>query len=89
MSQAFPSFSCSKLTTHCTPGGCITVISFDEWGLGICLKNDAAAGTTEQMFLIVDNEACYSLPTQWLFVGSDDFSRLVLLELKGLEEVKE
>jgi hypothetical protein len=25
-SQAYPSFSCSKFTTHCTPGGCITVI---------------------------------------------------------------
>jgi hypothetical protein len=26
MSQTYPSFSCSKLTTHCTPGGCIIVI---------------------------------------------------------------
>jgi hypothetical protein len=26
ISQEYPSFSCSKLTTHCTPGGCITVI---------------------------------------------------------------
>jgi hypothetical protein len=31
-SQAYFSFSCSKFTTHCTPGGYITVISFDEWG---------------------------------------------------------
>jgi hypothetical protein len=30
MSQAYASFSCSNLTTHCTPGGCITVICFDE-----------------------------------------------------------
>jgi hypothetical protein len=39
------------------------------------------------MFLIVENENGYSLPTQWLFVGWDDFSSLVLLELKGLEKV--
>jgi hypothetical protein len=39
------------------------------------------------MFLIVDNEACYSLPTQWLFVGWDYFVSLDLLELKGLKEV--
>jgi hypothetical protein len=32
ISQAYPSFSCSKLTTHCTPGGCIITIFFDEWG---------------------------------------------------------
>jgi hypothetical protein len=32
MSQAYPSFGCSKLTTHFTPGGCIIVIFFDEWG---------------------------------------------------------
>jgi hypothetical protein len=44
MSQAYTSFSCGKRTTHYTPGGCITVICFDEWGWGICLKNDAAAG---------------------------------------------
>jgi hypothetical protein len=33
MSQylTYPSFSCSTLTTHCTPGGCIIVICFDEW----------------------------------------------------------
>jgi hypothetical protein len=43
-SQVYPSFSCSKFTTHCTPGGCIFVICFDEWGRGICLKNDTAAG---------------------------------------------
>jgi hypothetical protein len=30
MSQTYPSFSCSKLTSHCTPGVCITVICFDE-----------------------------------------------------------
>jgi hypothetical protein len=39
------------------------------------------------MFLIVDNEACHSLPTQWLVFGWDDFASLFLLELKGLEEV--
>jgi multisubunit Na+/H+ antiporter MnhG subunit len=26
MSQEYPSFSCSKLTTHCSLGGCIIVI---------------------------------------------------------------
>jgi hypothetical protein len=31
MSQAYPSFGCSKLTTYCTPGDCTTVICFDEW----------------------------------------------------------
>jgi hypothetical protein len=31
MSQAYPSFKCSKFTSHCTLGGCITVIYFDEW----------------------------------------------------------
>jgi hypothetical protein len=46
MSQAYHSFSCSTLTTHCTPGSCIIVICFDEWGWGICLKNDAAVGTS-------------------------------------------
>jgi hypothetical protein len=46
MSQADPSFSCSKFTTHYTLGGCITLIKFDEWGQGICLKNDAAAAGT-------------------------------------------
>jgi hypothetical protein len=42
MSQAYPSVNCCKFTTHCSLAGCITVISFDEWGLGTCLKNDAA-----------------------------------------------
>jgi hypothetical protein len=46
MSQAYPSFGCIKVTTHCNPGGCIIVICFDEWGWGIYLKNDAAAGTS-------------------------------------------
>jgi hypothetical protein len=46
MSQAYPSFSCSKSTTPCTLGGSIIVISFDELGLGICLKNDTAADTS-------------------------------------------
>jgi hypothetical protein len=46
MSQEYPSFSCSKLTTHCTPGGYIIVICFDECGQDVCLKNDAAAGTS-------------------------------------------
>jgi hypothetical protein len=46
MSQDYPSFSCSELTTHFNPSGCIIVIYLDEWGLGICLKNDAAAGTS-------------------------------------------
>jgi hypothetical protein len=91
-SQAYPSLSCSKLITHWTLRGCIIVICFDECGWGIHLKNDAAAGTSiskrsEQMFLIVYNEAWYSLPTQWLDVGLDDFASLVLLELKRLEEV--
>jgi hypothetical protein len=31
MSQAYPSFSCSKFVAHCTPGVYITVICFDEW----------------------------------------------------------
>jgi hypothetical protein len=31
MSQAYPNLSYSKLTIHCTPGGCITVICFDQW----------------------------------------------------------
>jgi hypothetical protein len=30
MSQLYPSVSCSKFTTHCIPGSCITVIFFDE-----------------------------------------------------------
>jgi hypothetical protein len=42
ISQAYPNFICNKFTTHCTPGGCIIVISFDEWGQVICLKNAAA-----------------------------------------------
>jgi hypothetical protein len=37
----------------------------------MCLKNVAGDGTSisyrsEQMFVIVHNEACYSQPTQWL-----------------------
>jgi hypothetical protein len=39
------------------------------------------------MFLIVDNEACFSLPTQWLIDWWDDFASLVLLVKKGLEEI--
>jgi hypothetical protein len=31
MTQAHPSFSSNKFTTHCVLGGCITVISFVEW----------------------------------------------------------
>jgi hypothetical protein len=46
MSQAYSSFSCSKLTTHCTPDGFITVICFDEWVQGIFIKNVAASGTS-------------------------------------------
>jgi hypothetical protein len=43
MSQAYPSFSGSRFTTHFTPGGCIIVICFDEWEhyRGICIKDDA------------------------------------------------
>jgi hypothetical protein len=40
------------------------------------------------MFFILGNEACYSLPIQWMVVGLDNFAFLVLLELKGLDEVK-
>jgi hypothetical protein len=36
---------------------------------------------------MVDNETCYSLPTQCLIVGCDNFASLVFLEIKGLEEV--
>jgi hypothetical protein len=66
MSQAYPSFSCSKCNTHCTLGGCIIVICFDEWGTDICFKNDAPAGTSislrsKQMFLMFDNETHYQL----------------------------
>jgi hypothetical protein len=65
MSQAYASFSCSKLTTHCTPYGCIIVIYFDEWGWGICLKNDATGSSiskrSEQMFLIFEKETHYQL----------------------------
>jgi hypothetical protein len=39
------------------------------------------------MFLIVDNEDFYSLPTQWMVVGWDGFASLVLIDLNGLEEV--
>jgi hypothetical protein len=35
---------------------------------------------------MIDNEACYSLPIQWLVVGRDIVASLVLLELNGLEE---
>jgi hypothetical protein len=38
------------------------------------------------MFLIIENEAHYKL-SGCLFVWCDDFARLVLLELNGLEEV--
>jgi hypothetical protein len=66
MSQAYPSFSCSKFTTHFTPGRFTPVISFDEWVGGICFKNAAAVGASisqpsEQMFLMVDNETQYQL----------------------------
>jgi hypothetical protein len=44
MTQEYPSFSCIKLTTHCTPGDCITVLSFDEWGCGVYLNSDASSG---------------------------------------------
>jgi hypothetical protein len=45
-SQEYPSFGFSKFTINRTPGNCIIVISFDEWGWDICLKNDAATGTS-------------------------------------------
>jgi hypothetical protein len=41
------------------------------------------------MYLMVDNEASYSLPTHWLIVGWDDFSRLGLLEPMDLERSKQ
>jgi hypothetical protein len=44
MSQAYPNFSCSNFNTNFNPGGCITVISFDERGRGICLKNHDTTG---------------------------------------------
>jgi hypothetical protein len=43
-----------------------------------------------QLALWADVPHCwqwYSLPTHWLVVGWDDFTSLVLLELKSLEEV--
>jgi hypothetical protein len=77
MSHANPSLTCSKLTTHCTPGGSIDVNYFDEYGRGKCLRNDIAAGNSisqrsEQMFLIDDNENHYQF-SDWLL------SKMILL----------
>jgi hypothetical protein len=51
MSQAFPSFIYSKLTTHCTPGGCITVISLMDGNIAEIYASRMV------IFLIVDNDA--------------------------------
>jgi hypothetical protein len=67
--------------SYCTPGGCTIAICFDGCDWGIFLKDDAAAAGTsiskrsEQIFIMVDNEACFSLKSQWLIVGSDDFAK--------------
>jgi hypothetical protein len=70
ISQAYTSFSCIKLTSHCTSGGCIIVIIFYQWVWGICLRNDVTAEASlsqraEQIFLIVNNEAHHQL-SDWL-----------------------
>jgi hypothetical protein len=97
ISQSYSGFSCSKIRTFCFPVRCITAISFDEWEYWwvIRLKNtaaDAAGGSfgerSEQLFLMIDNEAWYSLPIQCLIIGRDEFDSLSFLELKFLEEVK-
>jgi hypothetical protein len=71
MLQAYHSFCCCNFSTNCSPVGCITLICFDE--CGVSPENAAAAAAasgssisycSEQMFLVVENEACYSLPIQ-------------------------
>jgi hypothetical protein len=62
MSQAYPSFSCSKFTTHYTPGGCITVIF---------LMNGAEIFASRMLLLLVPVSAralsrCSSLLTMKL-----------------------
>jgi hypothetical protein len=89
-----PNFSYSKFTTHCTSGGYIIVICFDEWIWGIYVSRmmlllaPVSASTLSRcsswltMILII----LYQL-TQCLFIGWDEFSSLVLLELNDLQEV--
>jgi hypothetical protein len=91
MSQAYPSFSCSKFTTHCTPGGCLFYCHLFWWmGLRYMPQEWCCCWHQYQVVLWADVPHCWqwdSLLTQWLVVGWDDFASLVLLDLKGLEEV--